>query len=416
MEAPNRLALMPGDILVYKSKPDVDSAPIAAHIAIAATDNKYIVHNTLHLPANYAGVAKHAVSSAAKDWVNPQREMSIEVYRLTDTQSRHAKIAEAAARYAEMWSDSVVIDATKPKTKDPNPDFAKAATAAKEKHLSNKERIAERDAARQMAGKPAKPHTDYKAFTAQMNPFLVGRDLSEAATEKSPYSSGRLEQGQQTPSERSQWSQVSAFRAIKAYVRACENQGLSPRHGTSCDQFVMYCYQAASLRSMLGDQQLDQGVIELVSKRASEIKLYVTKGEVPKDLGSEIKTKAGEAFDRLRVLLEKMTGDSSCSGWLPQEMASDAKTSSVTKLFGKVTDKESGFRQVGFLDANGTVTDTLAQAKPEAKKGGAAKPTAAAKPKAATREPKATTSEPKATTPEQEATTSQPATSDTGAS
>lgn len=404
-----RLGLRPGDILVYKSKAPGHEAPSAAHIAIAATDEKYIVHNTINTGAKFAGAAKHAVASAAKDWVNPGREMSIEVYRLSDAKPSHEPIAREAARYAEMWSDSVVIDSPNPRSRDQaNPDFERAASEARAKHLSNTERAQARDAARSMAGKPDKPHTDHKAFTAQMNPFLAGKDLAGAATDKSPYSAGRLERGQQTPAEGSKWSQASAFRAIKAYVRACEKQGLSPRHGTSCDQFVMYCYQAASVKSMVGSSLLDSDMIELVSKRSSDIKLYVSKGQIPQDLGSDLKTKSGEAFDRLRQLLEKMTGDSTCSGWLPQEMASDAKTSSVTKLFDKVTAQDSGFRRVGFLDANGAVTDTAPQAE-------ARKPAAVAKPKASPK-PKASTPQPNATTPEQKAATADLTTSDTGSS
>ncbi len=73
---------------------------------------------------------------------------------------------------------------------------------------------------------------------------------------KSPYSIPRFTVAQRT-NERSNdpvktWTVDTLFRAVKAIARHQDDSGLSPNHGTSCSQFVVYCYQAASLEHSVG--------------------------------------------------------------------------------------------------------------------------------------------------------------------
>ncbi|WP_433706166.1 hypothetical protein [Paraburkholderia sacchari] len=187
-----------------------------------------------------------------------------------------------------------------------------------------------------------------------MNPWLKGAEIGQFRGGKSPYSSGRLETGQK--SEAMTWDVKSAFRVVKAYVRTCKSQGLSPRHGTSCDQFVMYCYQAASLSSILGpDCLLTQETIDLVAARPKQIKLYLNDGDLKKDLGEDLKDLQGPAFDRLKTVLERISGDPAKTGFLPQALSTDAKTSSVEKLFKKILEPDSGFVKEGSLTPDAAI-------------------------------------------------------------
>lgn len=56
-------------------------------------------------------------------------------------------------------------------------------------------------------------------------------------------------------------------------------------------------------------------------------------------------------------MLEKMTGDGKSTGFLPQELATDAKTSSVMKLYEKLTSDDSGFRYTGSLNKAGAIVE-----------------------------------------------------------
>lgn len=342
MEA-NRQALQKGDILVYRTKGNETT-----HIGMAV-DHEYIVHNTINSAAKFAGTVKHRASATSQDW---SRIGPIHIYRLHPFDGKNQATAERACYYALEWTGpEFTIDLPG------KGDFVKVVKTAND---LEKEKGQTYTNAKRMSTWP-QPRDGkiehYKRFTAEMNPHLSKAKLETFTGSRSPYSSGRLELGQKTAAEAQKWDQLMAFRVIKAYVRACQRQGLSPRYGTSCDQFVMYCYQAASLRSMLGDSQLDESIIKLVAKRSKEIKLYLSASQPSSDLARELNNTQGEPFKRVLELIEQITGDRSFSGFLPQELASDAKTSSVKKLFAKIAAPESGFKLIGQLDQNGYVED-----------------------------------------------------------
>lgn len=184
------------------------------------------------------------------------------------------KLGESAARFAEVLAAPTQITGGK-----------------------HWDKVKERDYSAIAAGTGKKD--DFKPLTQQMNPWLAGQKdlpIGEFATSRSPYSTRRLEVGQTT--ETRQWDLMSAFRAVKAVVRAHTDQGLSPRHGTSCDQFVMYCYQAASVEKMLGDSaRLDGTVIDLAQSRSREIKLYLSGKTAAKDLAEDVNFK-GPGWDK----------------------------------------------------------------------------------------------------------------------
>ncbi|CAB3787318.1 hypothetical protein LMG28688_02441 [Paraburkholderia caffeinitolerans] len=325
-------ALQPGDLLVYWGKLPGQERMVPSHIAMAGLDG-YILHNTIASGSKFAGVVKHKASLAAKAYVKEER--TIEVYRLKGG----GELATYAARFGETWVDQQPINFGN--------DFKKAGQSTD----SNPVLVGKYNEAHADTGKT---HTDFKTLTPEMNPWLAGTEIGQFRGGKSPYSSGRLERGQNTPV--GQWDVMSAFRAVKAYVRSCTLQGLSPRHGTSCDQFVMYCYQAASLSSILGPESpLRQEVIDLVAARPKQIKLYLNDGDLKKDLGEDLKDLQGPAFERLKALLEKISGDPAKTGFLPQALSIDAKTSSVAKLFQKIQESDSGFVKEGSLTADAVI-------------------------------------------------------------
>lgn len=326
---PQGQTMRPGDVLVYWGKHPDTGKQVPSHIGIASRDGN-IVHNTISPgrgSKGFAGVVNHKAGSAAQGYLGHDGA-KIEVFR------GDPKLGESAARFAEVWAAPTQITGGK--------DWDK---------------VKERDYSA-IVKKTGAPPDDFKPLTRQMNPWLAAErplPIGEFATSKSPYSTKRLEIGQTTAS--CQWDLMSAFRAVKAVVRAHTDQGLSPRHGTSCDQFVMYCYQAASVQKMLGDAaRLDGTVIDLIQSRSREIKLYLKENAAAKDLAEDVNFK-GPGWDKLRDMLEKMTGDGKSTGFLPQELATDAKTSSVMKLYEKLTSDDSGFRYTGSLNKAGNVVE-----------------------------------------------------------
>jgi len=322
--------LKAGDVLVYYGTPrkgDRAGQMIATHIAMVGDTDKngqFVIHNTINSAAKFAGAVKHHVNSV-KDYLGYDGT-KVAVYRCTD----RADIAEKAVAFGNAWVDPVPII-------DSKEDFKKAGAPQPVPKASEP---CERP--------PGQPHGDRGVVTAEMNPFLNRPDLSKFRGGRSPYSSERLGVGQQAGPK--QWNVMAAFRAVKAYVRTCQSLGLSPRHGTSCDQFVMYCYQAASLECLRGDMLLDREVIELVSAYPKKIRLYLSENDLKKELGEDMAALKVPAFDRLRNYLEQLTGEPSCMGFLPQAMSSDAKTSSVEKLLAALVQDGSGFEFRGDLD------------------------------------------------------------------
>jgi hypothetical protein len=320
--------MKPGDVLVYWGIVPGSTDRKPSHLAMAF-DAGFILHNTINPRLKFAGVVKHAAVQAATGYLNLEGA-KIEVFRLTE----ESPIATYAADYGGKWTAPEIITVAK--------DFTKAGTRTlvdPQQFPTNK--------------------NDRQPLTKAMNPWIAGKEdvsFDEFKTGKSPYSTGRLATGQNSPQQ--SWSQLSAFRAVKACVRASLDQGLSPRHGTSCDQFVMYCYQAASVKMMLGGGDLNASIIELIAANPKQIKLYLSSSHEPtQDLGVEVSQRTGPAWEKLQDLLKEMTGSKGKSGFLPQAMASDAKTSSVEKLYVTLTSDNSGFRRIGQLNKSALIVD-----------------------------------------------------------
>jgi len=327
------LKLEPGDVLVYFGRAP-SGAPrqgeeVPSHIAMVGQPDKYglqVIHNTINSKNSFAGAVKHLASSAIPGYLNlPDTRMV--VYRCVD----RPDIAEKAAYFGETWVDPVPILKSA--------DFATAGAQPK---------LPERT---ELCSRGNGGHLDRSVVTFEMNPWLNAPNLAEFRGGKSPYSAERLASGQQLKQQK-QWDILTAFRAVKAYVRTCKELGLSPRHGTSCDQFVMFAYQAASLEALLGGAKLDDDVIELVASQPKNFKLYLKEGEPKEDLGSELGKFSAPAFGKLKVALELITGNAHKTGFLPQAIASDAKTSSVDKLFDALKSQDSGFKLLGDVKKN----------------------------------------------------------------
>jgi hypothetical protein len=77
---------------------------------------------------------------------------------------------------------------------------------------------------------------------------------------KTKYSDARMEYAEyDAKAEERQWSVAAMFRALKAYARY--EEALTPKQGSSCSQFAVYCYQAAAIHKHIGD--LNIGAVKL---------------------------------------------------------------------------------------------------------------------------------------------------------
>src|SRR5437868_12347172 len=103
-----------------------------------------------------------------------------------------------------------------------------------------------------LAHKAARFAEGWAANSMQVEP---GGYVSEGAQKvmRTPFSARRL--GDATERRKAKGTGVSVetiFRVLKAIART-ESSSLSPNHGVSCSQFVVYCYQAAALTMKIGD-------------------------------------------------------------------------------------------------------------------------------------------------------------------
>jgi len=180
------------------------------HSVMWVGGDKEVVHNTNS--GKFNGVLRQSAAYFSKtDFVNDfkNRPLQLRIYRGKFENS----IKERAAQYAIKWS---------------------------------------------MTGEEYFPPRDRNA---------IGKKISEVVPEmrykpepepawKSPYSIPRFSAAQMATQKSNEpvksWTVDSLFRAVKAIARHQDDSGLSPNHGTSCSQFVVYCYQAASLEHSLG--------------------------------------------------------------------------------------------------------------------------------------------------------------------
>ena len=327
--------LQPGDLIILYSK-----ARNQPEHVLLYTDDKQVTHNTV-VPREgkqFSGVVTHDLQTGV---LNGVKHNFYYVYRL---KAEKAALARKAVEYAKKWSHEGVMD-------------SKTTGAMLTTH-TNRDNIAAVVRRREQIGKPAKTGAhDYQAI-----PHLEvdGPSFQGFKTFKSPYSSKRLFEGREVPKEKSVWTVESAFRAVKAYVRACERMGLSPRHGTTCDQFVIYCFQAASIE-MFFSGVLSADTLGLIAAAPHKIKLYLQPGEPAQDFGRDAE-KLGMAANEIKTVFASTTGDSELSGFLPQSVKTDAKRSSIQKLWDALQ-TDSDFVCLGSVNGKGAIDPT---ARPQA--------------------------------------------------
>jgi hypothetical protein len=157
---------------------------------------------------------------------------------------------------------------------------------------------------------------------------------------KTRYSHKRMEYAEYdaTAAER-QWSVLAMYRALKAYARY--EAALTPKEGSSCSQFVVYCYQAASIRSLFGEMKIDSKSQDLLRQGGGSLKLKKRAEESTdyKNLMEQVEH-AAEVFAKSALPLLK----------------SNAKVEYVGSLLTRLNSEESGFVKLGPLVPNRGLT------------------------------------------------------------
>lgn len=196
---------------------------------------------------------------------------------------------------------------------------------------------------------------------------------------RTPYSEHRHLKPVASPSEVRPWTVESLFRVVKALARTRDKMGLSPNHGVSCDQFVVYCYQAAALETFLTAGDLPNDLIATIRRDAADrvarpfnlthwAKIDDYGYDAPTDKGTpyaerrvagglwrdrafaaEAKVFRSLKNDRDRELIVRAMGGlvDKAAALLPKPMARDAKTSEIDSLLEDLRAAGSGFREMG---------------------------------------------------------------------
>jgi hypothetical protein len=198
---------------------------------------------------------------------------------------------------------------------------------------------------------------------------------------KTPYSEKRHLTPVGKPDRQGPWSVDSLFRAVKAMARARDGMGLSPNHGVSCDQFVVYCYQAAVLEANVNGGSLPADLIDRVRRGARvqpELRFDLLHWAKTDDYVGDEKTAiadrdpAGGLWrDRAFAVERKVFGSlkreperelitAALSGlvdqtarMLPRPLRRDAKTTDIESLIRDLRAPDSGFRDMGRIKASG---------------------------------------------------------------
>jgi len=201
---------------------------------------------------------------------------------------------------------------------------------------------------------------------------------------KTPYSDSRHMKPVAVPAASESWSVASLFRVVKAIARKRDGMGLSPNHGVSCDQFVVYCYQAAALEAYLTAGTLPNDLIAAIKRDAAvqarqpfDLKhwakiddhWYVPPAE-KKTPYDEISVAGGLWRDRAfaseqkvfrslktandKNLISQALQDivAPAATLLPKPMRRDAKTTEIESLIRDLVDPNSGFHELGRTKSN----------------------------------------------------------------
>lgn len=225
---------------------------------------------------------------------------------------------------------------------------------------------------------------------AQAGPSADDFRVDQHATARvlrTPYSEHRHMKPVAKAANSHAWSVAALFRVIKAIARARDGMGLSPNHGVSCDQFIVYCYQAAALEANISAGLLPNDLIAAVRRDAAErvkrpfdlehwAKTDDYGYDAPEDNGTpydERRVAGGlwrdRAFaveekvfrslkdDRDRAFLNQAIGGvvNRAAALLPKPMRRDPKTAEIDSLIRDLRAGDSGFRELGTVksSANG---------------------------------------------------------------
>jgi hypothetical protein len=231
-----------------------------------------------------------------------------------------------------------------------------------------------------------------KSDDPTLRPFweeLNARKPKEGAAEqpkrdaiaKTPYSAKRLAEGHERLKK---WDEnnpgctiEALFRALKAIARTEDNMPLSPNHGVTCDQFIVYCYQAATLKVhfksvipaevvkcfrkgtaantrdpnermnqwAVRDAQAKQGE-DANAKYWRDKSWWVEQGAFRKT--KELAHDHGAISIMSKVLQHDRIHDF-FSATMPKAMNRDVRALNLQLLLTLISGKESGFRRVGLL-------------------------------------------------------------------
>ena len=127
----------------------------------------------------------------------------------------------------------------------------------------------------------------------------------------------------------SDWTVESLYRVVKAVARRYDAQGLSPNHGVTCSQFVVYCYQAAWLEMKFGDI-INKGVLGHLTKDRASAKF--------------LRLQDLEAKNPLKAALAEIDGRA-----LPVGLRVEPKSVLVDSLTTLLQKGDSGFNRAGYL-------------------------------------------------------------------
>lgn len=152
---------------------------------------------------------------------------------------------------------------------------------------------------------------------------------------KTPYSDDRMVYAEYDakPHER-EWSVAAMYRALRAYARF--EEALTPKKGSSCSQFITYCYQAASIRRMVGELNIPPQTLQLLKQGGAFLKLSNAQHERHSPNLIELADRASKVF---------------AAKALPM-VVTDAKMVYVGSLLERLNANGSGFTRAGYLVPN----------------------------------------------------------------
>ena len=185
---------------------------------------------------------------------------------------------------------------------------------------------------------------DDSALSAEAASFAIGwatESGSQAASDalthrkgflKTPYSDDRMVYAEyDAKTNEREWSVAAMYRALKAYARF--EEALTPKKGSSCSQFITYCYQAASVKRLVGELDIPLQTQKLLKQGGGYLKLS---------------NPQSERYDKNLIELAEHASKVFQSKALPM-VVTNAKVVYVASLLERLQASGSGFTRTGYL-------------------------------------------------------------------